>query len=291
MRPIGIPLIGGLGNQLFQVAAGLVIHRETNREVEFLNSLLSGSRLGRVTPRKLAVQGLIDHKIRYDLGKISLIRMGIQSGFDRNIWIHEKINSVSDIQKISAMTKVVSGYFQSRALVDASKHEFLSLVSKSARFKALLNGEQENMIAVHVRLGDKLSMKDQKFYGRTNPDYYLFGVGKLIEQSSYKRIAVVSDEPNKADALLSGPLSNFGVPVEFVAGHSEIDDLSVLAKSRGVVMSCSSFSWWGSWFASLREPANVVVPVPWLKEKSAVDSRMNYPAWQEISKYSQGFSS
>jgi len=286
MRPIGIPLIGGLGNQLFQVAAGLVIHREANREVEFLTSLLSGSRLAKVTPRKLALQGLIDDQIRHDLGKTSLIKTGIHSVFDRNIWIHGKINDVSDIHKISAKTKIVSGYFQNRALVDSSKNEFVHLVSKSSRFKALLDGEQENMIAVHVRLGDKLSVKDSKLYGRTNLDYYLFGVQKLFEQGHYNRIVVVSDEPKKAGALLRGPFSNFGVPIEFVAGNSEIDDLSVLAKSRGVVMSCSSFSWWGGWFASLRGIANVVVPVPWLKEKSVVDSRMNYPAWQEISKYS-----
>jgi len=215
--------------------------------------------------------------------------MGVQSVSDRNIWIHEKINSVSDMQKISPKTTIVSGYFQSRTLVDSSKSEFLKLVSKSSRFKTLIDGEQENMITVHVRLGDKLSMKDQKLYGRTNPDYYLFGVQKLLEQSSYKKIVVVSDELNKAGTLLGEPLSNFGIPVEFVAGNSEIDDLSVLAKSRGVVMSCSSFSWWGGWFASLRGMANVVVPVPWLKENSAVDSRMNYPAWQEISKYSKGF--
>lgn len=279
-----MPLMGGLGNQLFQFAAGLVIQRETGRGVEYSPSILSGSKLMRVTSRNLAIQDLLGDKINEQSRRYPLLMTRLTSRGPRGLWLSDRINEIDDINQISMRTSVVSGYFQNRAFVESCKTEFLNAISRSLVFRQLMDVKQENVIAVHVRLGDKLSKKDQKYFGATSLGYFATGVRKLLEIGDYDKIVIVSDEPNKAFEMLNMGLENFTLPVEFSEPRSELEDLRCLAGSRGIVMSCSSFSWWGAWFASLREGTRVVAPVPWLRDISAQDARLNYEYWIEMQK-------
>jgi hypothetical protein len=58
-RIIQIPLTGGLGNQLFQYAGGLAITKNISAEIQFFDDLIRGSKILKITPRKVAISSLL----------------------------------------------------------------------------------------------------------------------------------------------------------------------------------------------------------------------------------------
>ena len=137
-------------------------------------------------------------------------------------------------------------------------------------------------ITVHMRLGDKLSQKDLKFFGQTSTTYYLNGINELCNGDSFNAINIVSDQPDLARQLLDGvePKYNFN----YSRGLNELEDLALISHSRGIVMSCSSFSWWGAKLASVNSNTRVVAPSFWLKNSSIFDHYMNYENWNLVNK-------
>jgi len=80
-------------------------------------------------------------------------------------------------------------------------------------------------------------------------EYYLGALRMLPD----KRIVVVTDNVNKAKETL-------GLNVEYIS-NSPIKDFYLLANSDYLIMSNSSFSWWGSWLSK----AITVAPSSWLQ--------------------------
>ena len=93
---------------------------------------------------------------------------------------------------------------------------------------------------------------------------------------------IVSDQPALARQLLE--VATPKLKLNYLRGTSEIEDLSLISHSRGIVMSCSSFSWWGARLASINSSTQVVAPTNWLRNPSNFDSHMNYVNWKLLSK-------
>ena len=278
---IRIPLLGGLGNQLFQFAAGLAIAEKSSVEIQYFDDLMVNSKILRVTPRRLAIESLISNKV-VSLGKIKVMKMVGKRYAIRDYWLNDTAEDPLDLRRISSNTRVVSGYFQSRFIVDQIFDSVLESLTTSAEFNQLVPKNQRNEITVHVRLGDKLSQKDLKFFGQTSTTYYLNGINELCNGDSFNAINIVSDQPNLARQLLK--LDELKHKLNFVSGSNELEDLALITHSRGIVMSCSSFSWWGARLASINPSTRVVSPRTWLRTASKFDSYMILPKWRLISK-------
>ena len=278
---IRIPLLGGLGNQLFQFAAGLAIAEKSSVEIQYFDDLMVNSKILRVTPRRLAIESLISNKV-VSLGKIKVMKMVGKRYAIRDYWLNDTAEDPLDLRRNSSNTRVVSGYFQSRFIVDQIFDSVLESLTTSAEFNQLVPKNQRNEITVHVRLGDKLSQKDLKFFGQTSTTYYLNGINELCNGDSFNAINIVSDQPNLARQLLK--LDELKHKLNFVSGSNELEDLALITHSRGIVMSCSSFSWWGARLASINPSTRVVSPRTWLRSASQFDRHMNYPKWQLMSK-------
>lgn len=278
---IQIPLIGGLGNQLFQYAGGLAITKNNSVEIQYFDNLVSGSRLLRVTPRKVAIESLIPNPVA-SLGRFEMLQMMSKRIVMKDYWLSDSIKKPINLKRISSTTRVVSGYFQSRYLVDQVFDSFVEALYKSEVLSQIVPKNQLNEITVHMRLGDKLSHKDLQYYGRTSVNYYLSGIEHLCSDDKFDSINIVSDQPEVARQLFE--FKNLKYKFNYSRGLSEIDDLALISHSRGIVMSCSSFSWWGAKLASIHSTTRVVAPRTWLRESSGFDSYMNLPSWKLISK-------
>ena len=280
-RTIRIPLIGGLGNQLFQFAGGLAIQKSVNAEVHFFDDLIRGSKVLNITPRKVAIENIADNQIT-SIGKLEIAKMVMKRLVKEGYWLSDSVQKPIDLSQITSKTKVVSGYFQSRHIVDLVFDQIIDAFSKSIDYSKIVPKEQLNEITVHMRLGDKLSRKDLKYYGRTSTEYYLNGIKVLRKDHDYDSINVVSDQPALARQLLE--VASPKLKLNYLRGTSEIEDLSLISHSRGIVMSCSSFSWWGARLASINSSTQVVAPSNWLRNPSNFDSHMNYVNWKLLSK-------
>lgn len=278
---IRIPLLGGIGNQLFQFAAGLAITKRNSVEIQYFDDLIAGSKFLGITPRTVVIESLISNKVA-SLGKIEMLKMVGKKYAIRDYWLNDTVIDPLDLGQISSNTRVVSGYFQSRFIVDEIFDLVLESLKRSAEFAQLIPTTQRNEITVHMRLGDKLSRKELKFFGQTSTAYYLNGIRELSNGDSFSAINIVSDQPNLARQLLQS--NELKQKLNFIRGNNELDDLAVITHSRGIVMSCSSFSWWGARLASINPSTRVVSPRTWLRRASEFDLYMNYPKWQLMSK-------
>lgn len=280
-RTIRIPLIGGLGNQLFQFAGGLAIQKSIDAEIYFFDDLIRGSKILNITPRKVAIQNLAGVQLK-SLGKLEIAKMAMNKLARKGYWLSDSVESPIDLSQITSKTQVVSGYFQSRYIVDLVIDQIVDALSKSFDFSKVVPQKQLNEMTVHIRLGDKLSQKDLKYYGRTSADFYLKGIDILSKDDEYDSVNIVSDQPALARQLLEAAGSKH--QLNFSRGLSEIEDLSLISHSRGIVMSCSSFSWWGARLASNNPNTQVVAPSKWLKNPSNFDGCMNYKSWKLLDK-------
>lgn len=280
-RTIRIPLIGGLGNQLFQFAGGLAIQKSVNAEIQFFDDLIRGSKVLGITPRKVAIQNIADIQIT-SIGKLEIAKLVLKRLVEDGFWLSDSVQKPIDLSQVTSKTKVVSGYFQSRFIVDLVFDQIIAALNKSSDFSKIVPKEQLNEITVHMRLGDKLSRKDLNYFGRTSTDYYLNGINLLRKDDNYDLINIVSDQPAVAQQLLEVACPKLKVKIS--RGTSEIEDLSLISHSRGIVMSCSSFSWWGARLASINSSTQVVAPSNWLRNPSNFDGHMNYVNWKLLSK-------
>jgi hypothetical protein len=280
-RTIQIPLIGGLGNQLFQYAGGLAITKNISSEIQFFDDLIRGSKMLKITPRKVAINSLLGCNI-VTLGKLEVSKMLVKRLIIKNYWLNDSVEKPLEISQISPNTNVISGYFQSRFLVNQVFDQLLHGLAESNSFSPIVPKSQRNEIAVHMRLGDKLTRKEIRFFGRTSIDYYLKGIEHLCAEHQYDSINIVSDQPFLARQMLSPVDQKY--KFNYSIGSNEIEDLALISHSRGIVMSCSSFSWWGAKLASVNSNTQVVAPSYWLNKPSSFDYLMNEKHWKLVNK-------
>ena len=81
-----------------------------------------------------------------------------------------------------------------------------------------------------------------------------------------------------------GAWSSAGMPVSITmdqesSSRGPWDDLTILAGSDAVVMSNSSFSWWGAYLAWRNHGARVVTPAPWFANPSTPAPKLIPDAW------------
>jgi hypothetical protein len=153
------------------------------------------------------------------------------------------------------------GYFQSPLYFAGWESEirrwYQPPSDTASRVNAALSTLPENptdMLAVHVRLGDYLTVSSS--YGSSE-------TGVTLPRAFYERalsrfpkkvpIALFSDEPDLATAVLSRR------PAWVSRGSDHAVDLFSMASFKRMVISNSSFSWWAAWL-NLQPEKEVVAP-------------------------------
>jgi len=300
-------LMGGLGNQLFQLAAGLNYCDETT----ILVDTLGNPRRNKLDQPEIASFTLPESvKIESDTHATHMARKFINFGIvlgartpTRNISmkLYEKLVIVSSIfhskkyfgVNLSAGTgidpkfkvgvrKINIGYFQSQAYCENNvvfkKMMNLRIAKPSRQFLALQEiAKKEKPLVVHIRLGDYLN---EESFGVPSMNYYRRGIEFLIGSRPNPRIWLFSNDPSEAiKKIPTSYLSRvFLVPSD---GLSSAETLELMRHGCAYVIANSTFSWWGAMLSYNLNP-EVVVPTPWFK--SNIASKTIYPkSWTKIS--------
>lgn len=260
-----LSLQGGLGNQLFQYAAGRAYACMHGCELFLDTSRLSAA--GVVTPREFMLDRFSIRAPVLSTDCIERIILGRPSRFR---WLHswfryggfctfrERSEKYSPWPVFKGMTRV-EGYFQSYKYFESYSDELrgeLSLRRKDdpqfKRWEARI-GHPEAVV-VHVRRGDYLKSSR---YHLCSPTYYRTAVNTLRQSIPVSEAFVFSDDLEWARENL-----DLGVSSEFVdiAGpDGPAIELALFAKGRSCVIANSTFSWWGAWRS---EAPNKVVIAP-----------------------------
>ena len=261
-----VALLGGLGNQLFQVAFGGWLEQQTGRRTQYdvsfhrnlaldvfaipdvgaavRNRLLRGTRRLPTPDGRLAGVG---QRARAILGPRRVVRDYTAQGpepSDRLLagwWF---------------------GYWQRLTYADALLPDLV----------AGLGGERHlpsPVVGVHMRRGDMLSTPSA--VPASWPAEALTKLRAELGGDAELPVRVWSDDPDWCCAEL-----DLGTAFEVAPKGPAVEDLAALSACRALVVSRSTFSWWAARIAAGRGSA-VVYPAPW--RSGAPDETIVPPSW------------
>jgi hypothetical protein len=198
-----------------------------------------------------------------------------------NYWINEQEFQDDVLDALNPKVKYLDGYFQNYRYANAIRDSLLDRFRESETFQTLLPNELINRVVVHMRFGDYLSSPEtMRFHGLTDVSYYANAAKLLLEELKCSEVVIVSDDPPRALEELSKEMNSKEINLYCADVDGEVESLSTISHSAGIVISNSSFSWWAAWIASTLKGAEVIAPTPWLARLSKADDSLAVPSWR-----------
>jgi hypothetical protein len=214
--------------------------------------------------------------------KVSLLR--VYGLFKPSIFKIESTKHPLELDAIADDTKAILGYFQDWKSVSEIWPDLRNRISSSSSFNVLLERQTDSTryVVIHIRLGDyRHSPAAAKNHGVSSLSYYLGALEKINAIEKIDEIFILSDEPKLAVqsflAHYKGPLV-----VRDASTGDELKDLCIMTHARAIVMSNSTFSWWGSWIAYKENNAKVVFPTPWMADQNITNISLNVSEWMSF---------
>ena len=292
---IVVKLFGGLGNQLFQYAAG---RRAALRAGVPLG--LDSGWFGTQSTRALDL-GSMNIQARFvRSGEVPFIAPGDWTGAGRRArsiaglrarrhgWrlIAEREPGVVNPDVMDAGDRsFLVGYWQSdKYFSDVAGH----LAEELAPRQPLSTWAQrwadeidaESGVSLHVRRGDFAARPDgPPGHGVLPLDYYRRAMEVLDAELSDPTYFAFSDDPGWVSDNLSHPRV---IPVSGTGeGGSATDDLALMSRCRSHIVANSSFSWWGAWLGHSNGKI-VIAPGLWFTDPRLRSDDIVPETWRRL---------
>jgi hypothetical protein len=289
-----VSLAGGIGNQLFQIAAGLAFSK--NSQLILLENLGSPNLndKGKVASSEFLSSNFVKDANREKFNFLQkkcnnmLLRTTKKSGRGLPSSLRKIIHNLvvklsshvfkqcpkivapfdSGFEEINHFPKSGSfliGYFQSPDYWDSGMQIGLKEIFKLQEYSPELEllreiSSSERPLIVHVRLGDYSEFSE---FGILAPDYYKASIDFHWNTGKYRKIWVFTNSPDNIDAYLPSELRE---KFRFVNIHqgSAAHNLEAMRLGYGYIISNSTYSWWGAYLSN-NDDALVVAPDVWFK--------------------------
>jgi hypothetical protein len=263
-----VNIYGGLGNQLFQYAAGRQLAEKHH------------------TTLKLDIENYkTDKRRKYSLQHFN-IKENFCTSFDKSIikgkeriakWINKKETGAIYTEPYPGFDKKMTelgdntyldGYWQSEKYFKAIE----KIIRTECRVKEPLSGTNKifadkiqsmNAVSLHVRRGDYVTDKNTNAYhGVCSLDYYQQAIARFTATLNDPCFFIFSDDMGWTKANLS--TGNY--PAEYIehnAGANH-EDLRLMYLCRHHIIANSSFSWWGAWLSDYSNK-KIIAPKKWFR--------------------------
>ncbi len=263
-KTIIVRLIGGLGNQLFQLQYGLNLQRQIGGLLHVDDSFLAASSKAHET---LAISELIETLPRVRLGwfdlkvKRSLERACHKFGIKAPAWMKPNYVFGNSQVDFSMMPKVIiDGFWQ--------KTDYLNegFVQNLRRHLQTHNNQRmsNDCVCVHVRRGDYLTNRHwfvkQQIVAPLS--YYEAAFKHFRRELDAPRFEIYTDDELWA-AEAFGKMPDVSVVPS--ASLKPFDLLAKMASYKNYVIANSTLSWWAA-VASYSDDKRVIVPKMWGKD-------------------------
>lgn len=284
-----VRLKGGLGNQMFQYAAGRRLAHATGGEL------------------KLDASGYENNKTRsYGLGAFNIIeafasKEDMPAGI-KFAWLPRKgpggplsKKTVRRVEErhfhfdpgvLSLPDGVyLDGYWQSEKYFS----DIRAVIRKEFTVKAPQAGRNREIaasigscvsVSVHVRRGDYISdPKTSRLHDVCGLDYYRRAIDLMAEKAGNPRFFIFSDDPEWVRKNMNVPY-----PAEFVdfnGPDNACEDLRLMSQCSHNIIANSSLSWWGAWLNP--NPGKIVLaPERWLRTEEHDYSDVVPEGWVKL---------
>jgi len=305
-----VSLTGGLGNQLFQLAAALTHFQNSdiglisaygtprtsfNGKPEILNFKLP-DRVSMVNKKnsKFIFRKCIGYNLRMGISprkyeEILVIKCLIRLATKLliSLDLHGIFNftaskGVGYCNLASPRKKnLLIGYFQSYrwAFKSDTISELMTirpLIASNTLADLIVESELHKPIFVHVRLGDYLEEND---FGIPSKLYYEKAISIYMQEKVISSIWLFSDDPTAAIHYIPEKYRSLVRLIPEIDNSATLT-LELLRYGDRYILANSSFSWWGAMLAH-KEGVRVIAPYPWFKNmESPID--LIPPNWETL---------
>lgn len=274
-------LMGGLGNQLFQVFATISYSIKSKNQFKFLNKKTLGGDsctlrftfwntfLSRLKPF------LVD-----SLPNLHIIRE-----------IDFKYKELSVIEMLNRDV-MIFGYFQSYKYFKESYNTICKIIGIKTMKNNLLNKLDYNndyfkdTISLHFRIGDYKNL--QNYHPLMTKEYYYNALNYIKSKKSDTKFKILyfceNDDIVDVEEKINY-LSNHFKEYEFIRGKSDLEDweqLLLMSCCNHNIIANSSFSWWSAYFNDWEDKI-VCYPSVWFGKSVNNDTKdLCPPEWIKI---------
>lgn len=291
-----VKLIGGLGNQMFQYAAGKYLAHLHQTELLVDPSFLDKNPNGAYTKRALELSVFnLDLKMATseDIKKFKIER---SNKYSRALQRHLPI-------LFNNLYAAESGIQYQKEFLNYPKNTYLDGFWQSERYfkpiesvllkeftpKENLNSENQNWlnkisncesVSLHIRRGDYISNKNaQQHHGNLGLDYYKNALNLIKETHRKLEVFIFSDDLDWCNANLRLE----GV-VHYMNSNQQQNfhlDMYLMSHCKHNVIANSSFSWWAAWLNQNADKI-VVAPANWYADKSLNTKDLIPSSWKIV---------
>lgn len=281
-----IQLKGGLGNQMFQYAAGraLSLHRKASLLLDIAS----------YEPKQAKMFALDAFNIEAELATSAVLQtfhQGILSRILRRVLppggrtVYKEPHFHFDKNFLLYRAPLyMKGYWQSWRYFQATeaiirsdfrfREKFAPAVEAKARVL-----QNSNSVAMHFRRGDYTSTEAVNYHGICGPEYYQQAVEWMMNKLPDSFFYIFTNDPewvrdnlpeNIHCEILSGTLS-----------HTQFEDLYLMSQCRHQIIANSSFSWWAAWLNNFGGK-QVVAPAQWFAETKLNTTDLVPESWKRL---------
>jgi glycosyl transferase family 11 len=278
-----VTLIGGLGNQMFQYAAGraLALRRHTGLvlDLDWLERPPA-----HLTPRRYELDCFrIESELRMIHSRAALGRLRGLLRLSPRVWREEMFRFDPRTLELPGRVRLVGFWISERYFSD-----YASQIRQDFRFRAPLDDTNHELadrisattsVSVHVRRGDYATHDATRaIHGVLPLDYYRAATARIGAAVHKPQFFVFSDDPDWCRANLE--LAGRTTYVDHNTGRG-CEDLRLMSLCRHQVIANSSFSWWGAWL-NPRKDKIVIAPRRWLADPSVATKDVVPDEWIRI---------
>ena len=275
---------GGIGNQLFQYAAGKQLAISNNTELHLDTSWYDSidPKYRKFELEKFNISAKIASKNESSKFKYSFLnrwKMIIQG---KHRWEEKHFHFDSKRQRAKNNT-YLSGYWQSEKyfarITDILKKEFTLKKPLPKELDSLLVSiRTSNSVSVHIRRGDYLSPQFHGIYTSCDSEYYKSALSFIKTSVDSPRFFIFSDDIMWAKTLYFPENTTF-ITSDF--GLQNYEELVIMSECKHNITANSTFSWWGAWLN--KNPQKIVItPEKWFLDKNKDEADLIPPTWKKL---------
>ena len=294
-----VKLKGGMGNQMFQYAAGCRLAHHHRTELKLDLSYLESGQDGCVR-REYALDHLcINAGVASEAEVNDLLSprsgwlkpqgggrdRGRTGGGDSSLQVFRErhFHFDPDVLRLPDNT-YLDGYWQSERYFEDCKQ----IIRDEFKFKSPMVGESvelaeliqsTNSVSIHVRRGDMANDPRVKaIHGVCEPSYYQQAVSKIEKSVQDPCFFLFSDD-------VEWVRNNLSIGREFTPIDNGVDkayaDLRLMSLCQNHILANSTFSWWGAWLCQNRSK-KVIAPRKWLNVTKRDTSDVLPDSWLKL---------
>ena len=247
---------GGLGNQMFQVAAAVVYAKETNRRILLPDEFYNTHNLTRKDYAESIFREFF-HRLNRPLDQNAIDQL-LANGFAQ----HPGEPGFEEWAPVDTSGNILlHGYFQNYPPIGRHEHSIRTVFLSGLANHRMYFNDSMNRVGIHVRRGDYLKPPFSDVLPVQPLSYYQEAIHICREDTT--EFYIFSDD---LDWCKQQKLFQELDEKIFVEEPNELKALALMTTcGGGMICANSSFSWWGAFLGAYKNRKPVIVPKNWFK--------------------------